>query len=331
MKTADPAPQRAAPPRRFQGQAFGIDVDSGFSVPDLPAERASGSNPSTSLSLASHDELKREWPERRAERLVERTFPDGSPMMVVEQHDDVGFHVWAPRVGRYLVREDGTSVKCAVPKVTAWRWERLLFAQVLPLAAALRGRELFHSSAVAVDDSAIAFVGLSGAGKSSIAAHLVARGASLVTDDVLALERTQFGVLAHPGTGLAGLDTRELAAMSAEGRARVGTRVGKADKVYLAVPVAEEPLPLRALYFIVRKAGGPIAVEERSSDASLLLGSSFIAYLRSARYLVDHLEMCAWIAGEVPVFEISVPPTARATDVAAQVEGHAHALLGASP
>jgi hypothetical protein len=251
-------------------------------------------------------------------------------MMVVEHHDDAGFHVWAPRVGRYLVRGDGTSVRCAVPGFTAWRWERLLFAQVLPLAAALRGRELFHSSAVALDHSAIAFVGLSGAGKSSIAAHLVAHGASLVTDDVLALERSPQGVLAHPGTGLAGLDTRELAAMSAEGRARIGTRVGKAEKAYVAVPVAKEPLPLRALYFIVRNADGRIAVEERSSDASRLLGSSFIAYLRSAQYLVDHLEMCAWIAAEVPTFEISVPSSARATDVAAEVERHAHALIGTS-
>ena len=101
-----------------------------------------------------------------------------------------------------------------------------------------------------------------------------------MTDDVLALEQSAEGVLAHPGTGLAGLDTRELAAMSPDGRARIGRRVGKADKAYVSVPVAEEPLPLRALYFIVRERGGSIEVDARSSDASHLLGSSFIAYLR---------------------------------------------------
>ena len=303
-------------------------MESAFAVPDLPGAGAAGTNPTTRLIGATYAELRKAWPRRNTERLVERTFPDGSPMMVVEHHDEAGFQVWAPRVGRYVVREDGSQVKCAVPSVTAWRWERLLFAQVLPLAAALRGRELFHSSAVEIEGSAFAFVGLSGTGKSSIAAHLVARGASLVTDDVLALEHGARSVLAHPGTGLAGLDTRELTAMDPAGRQRIGTRVGRAEKAYLAAPVTREPCPLRALYFIVRCKPGEIEVDTDTSDASLLLGSSFIAYLRDPRYLVGHLEICARIAVDVPTFVLSVPPSARALDVAAVVEAHTRTLPG---
>jgi len=252
-------------------------------------------------------------------------------MMVVERHADAGFHVWAPRYGRHLVSSDGGRVLCALPRISSWRWERLLFAQVLPLAAALHGRALFHASAVAVDGGAFAFVGLSSAGKSSIAAHLVARGARLVTDDVLALERNDNGLQAHPGTGLAGIDPRELRSMDAPGRARIGTRIGSADKAYFAVPVVREPVPLRALYFLTRGTGADVVIEPSASLAPRLLGSSFISYVDRARNLVEHLEVCARIASDVPSFDLSAPAAPSASAVAAAVAVHARGLVDRRP
>jgi hypothetical protein len=319
---------RADRTSRWHGRAFGIDVQAGFPIPELPAGRASR-NPTSAVEPASAAELRRGWPAQGAERLVERVHPNGRLMMAVEHHDDAGFHVWAPYYGRHLVSADGSLVRSALPAVAAWRWERLLFAQVLPLAAALRGRELFHASAVSLDGAAIAFVGFPGAGKSSIAAHLVAHGASLVTDDVLALEGTDAGVTAHPGSGLASVERHELAAMSAGGRARLGRRVGTADKAYFSVSVVDGPLPLRALYYITRGRVGAIEIGPSGSLPSRLLGSAFIAYLRSPQHLVDHLDVCTHVAATVPVLELSVPATARAVDVACAVERHAHALPGA--
>jgi hypothetical protein len=63
-----------------------------------------------------------------------------------------------------------------------------LAGNVLALLLTLRGLEVLHGSAVAVGDSAVAFVGHSNAGKSTLAGEACAAGASLVTDDVLALE-----------------------------------------------------------------------------------------------------------------------------------------------
>ncbi len=305
------------------GRAFGIDVHSSIAIPELPAGSRRGGNPQTTLEAASAAALRRVWPARESERALERIRPNGRPMMVVEQHAELGFHVWAPYYGRHLVSADGSSIRSALPSVPPWRWERLLFAQVLPLASTLRGRELFHASAVELDGGVVAFVGLSGAGKSSIAAHLVAGGAALVTDDVLALERTPDGVLAHPGTGLAGIHGHELAAMTPAGRARLGQRVGHADKAYLAVPVVDRPLPLRALYFVTRAADGAVEISPSESVPERLLGSSFIAYLRSPEHLVGHLDVCTHIARTVPILELSVPPTASAREVARDVEAHA--------
>lgn len=321
-------PRRSRAPGSWCGRAFGIDVEATFPVPQLPAGRGRDSWPRTILERASAAELRRAWPRRGATRLVSRTFEDGRPMMVVEHHEDAGYSVWAPRYGRHLVSDDGSSVRCALPSGAAWRWERLLFAQVLPLAAALAGRELFHASAVALNGFALAFVGLAGAGKSSVAAHLVARGSSLVTDDVLAVEPRDSGVLVFPGTSFAGLDTRELAAMSSAGRARLGARLGRSDKAYLAAPVAEGPLSLRALYFLSRGTRRSISIDQASPSPSRLLGSGFITYLRSSGHLVRHLDVCARIAAEVPTVEVSAPSSASAKEIAAAVEAHAREALG---
>lgn len=309
------------------GRAFGIDVRAGFAIPELPAGGRAG-NPLSTVEPASAGELRREWSARGTERLLERVHLDGRLMMAVERHDDAGFQIWAPYYGRHLVSPDGSRVRSALPAVAPWRWERLLFAQVLPLAAALRGRELFHASAVALGDTAVAFVGSSGAGKSSIAAQLVARGASLVTDDVLALERTADGVDAHPGSMLAGVERHELAAMSRAERARLGPRIGSAEKIYLSCQVADGPLPLKALYYITRGVGSSLEIRPSGSLPTRLLGSSFIAYLRSPDHLVGHLEVCTHVAATVPILEVSVPETARAVDVAAAVERHADGLPG---
>ncbi len=312
----------------FRGHAFGLSVASRYAIPELPAGGGPRGAPGTTLDRAEPGELERELTEEGSERLIGRVHLDGRLMMAVDRHDGAGYHVWAPRYGRHLVSVDGSRIRSELPAVAAWRWERLLFAQVLPLAAALRGRELFHASAVALGSSAFAFVGLSGSGKSSLAAHLVAGGATLVTDDVLALEPTPDGVLAHPGARLKGVAAHELAAMTGSGRARLGRRVGKADKVYLSAPVAEGPLPLRGLYYLTRVRGGRLGINASGSLPSRLLGSSFIAYLSSPEHLVEHLEVCTHLAATVPVLELSVPRSVAAPELAEAVERHAASLAG---
>ena len=60
----------------------------------------------------------------------------------------------------------------------------LLAGTVTAFLLALRGETVLHASAVAIDGAAVAFVGQSGRGKSTIAALLCVAGAELVTDDV---------------------------------------------------------------------------------------------------------------------------------------------------
>jgi hypothetical protein len=66
---------------------------------------------------------------------------------------------------------------------------------------ALRGESVLHASAVAFDAAALACLGSSGMGKSSLAALLCAHGARLITDDLLRLQEDGDGWRCYPGAG----------------------------------------------------------------------------------------------------------------------------------
>jgi hypothetical protein len=59
---------------------------------------------------------------------------------------------------------------------------------LVALILELRGQCVLHASAVEIDGLAVAFVGLSGQGKTTVATMLCVEGAPLVTDDVLPVE-----------------------------------------------------------------------------------------------------------------------------------------------
>lgn len=59
---------------------------------------------------------------------------------------------------------------------------------------------VLHASAVQLNGHAVAFVGASGMGKSTLAAAMCSLGCGLVADDVLRVDVTADGVLVHPGS-----------------------------------------------------------------------------------------------------------------------------------
>jgi hypothetical protein len=74
-----------------------------------------------------------------------------------------------------------------------------LLGHVLSFSLLAFGVEPLHATAVCIDGKAIALLGDCGCGKSTLAAALMARGASLVTDDLMVLQPSGCGWIVHPG------------------------------------------------------------------------------------------------------------------------------------
>jgi hypothetical protein len=266
-------------------------------------------------------ELDRRWHDAEPTLLVDRRHPDGRPFLSVAFDATLGYRVSAPGHGTHLVSPRGDSIASSVRDRPHRRWQRLFFAQVLPLAATAAGLDVLHAGAVESNGHAVALVGCSGVGKSSVVAHLVAGGAAFFTDDVLAIEACGTGLEAHPGAAAASLAFEELSSMSAYERARVArTTWGRDDgKVQLDVGSLGSPAQLSAVFFLRRTPGGETPSVEQSDSAAALLGAAFLPYVRTPSRMAMHLAVAAAVGGSGRTYTVTIPPSTSARAAAAHI------------
>src|SRR5205823_1032857 len=102
-----------------------------------------------------------------------------------------------------------------------------------------------HASVVARDGAAVACVGSSGAGKSTIAARLCSQGWELLADDIASIDFDADGVAVAPTEAEHWLDRAALAWLDPRRRPRRG------DKIPVApIRVAKGPARLRGIVFL---------------------------------------------------------------------------------
>lgn len=317
----------------LRARAFGLEIDASFAVPGLSPVCAAGPfGPMTRLDLATREEIDAWWSEDGVTRVLEEHSQDegtdAGPSRTIDVHPSLGYRLYARHFGLARISADGASVLCAPPEEEApWSWQRFLVGRILPWAAVLRGFEVFHASAVAIDGRAIALTGPTGAGKTSLALRLVEQGAAFLTDDVLAVDRHDGELMAHPGAGIASVRPVERAAFSEVAWDGLGTVLGESDKTYVAVPRVERPLPLTAIFFVGR-GDGPAVEPLASPDPRLLLGSTFVLGVQTPSRLRNQLDVCAAIARTVPAYRLRVAPGVDAATLAEMVR-EAAAAAGA--
>ncbi|MGH9049590.1 MAG: hypothetical protein ACRDY4_07675 [Acidimicrobiia bacterium] len=288
-----------------RGNAFGLGLEVGFECPGLPPPPTGDrdTRPPVRLELARPADLP----------------ANGG------RGASVDYLLEADGYGTFLVPADGASVLCSPADAAPWQWQRYLVGQILPLVAVLHGFEAFHASVIALGRGAVAFVGRSGAGKSSIAAALVARGAGFVADDVLVVGTDDDPIRAYPGFGLTSLHRDVLALLPGGTTEWLGPQVG-ADQhgVRIAVDVVPGALPLTAVYFLGRATRSDGSLIERIDpvDPRVVLAGSYNLLVRTVERRIRHLDVCARLARDVECFRIAIAPGSGPTDVAAAVEAH---------
>ncbi|MEH2349206.1 MAG: serine/threonine protein kinase [Nostoc sp.] len=184
-------------------QFYGLNLSINRLLPGL-----AGVNSSTSIDVAIDlvGEQQSQLP------LLEQTFWN----VPLEWYQKTGFLLWTTHQDdgtywrirsfdgvdclEFILNPDGSQV---------WGfWSRdalftdvvsLLLGCVLGHLLRLRGVTCLHASVVAVDDSAIAILGQSGAGKSTTAAALASRGFSVLADDIAALIPDEKRFWVQPG------------------------------------------------------------------------------------------------------------------------------------
>jgi hypothetical protein len=211
-------------------------------------------------------------------------------------------------IGRFAIRRGREIVVDAAGGADEPAVRDCLLGPALALALMQRGRLVLHATAVVVDGHAVAFVGASGAGKSTTAAAFHAQGCRLLADDFLAIAMDGAESLVHAGP--ARFKFRADAAVHFGGHASMNEDLawsGPKRMLVLREPAPSDPLPLARIY--VLEAGERTGAEPLSGQAALLAllpHAGPLPRLRQAE-TGPYLQSCARLASRVPVVRLHRP------------------------
>ena len=224
-----------------------------------------------------------------------------------------GIHLRFPALADFIVSAHGCAVRAIpIPTLDKATLDHLHLNQVLPLALSAQGIPVFHASGVEFGGGALAFLGVSGRGKSTLATHLALQGAPLITDDGLVLdwEDDHYRALpSHPSVRL-WQDSQDML---------IGTRLSAAPAVsytskvrFLAdnlLPLSDGPRPLRRAYFLGEGDSDDIAIIPMSAAEAAVewVKHSFLLDIGDKKRLASHFNQIGQLAALGISYRLNYP------------------------
>lgn len=240
------------------------------------------------------------------------TFPDGT-LWTEFYRAGGGYLLRFPDLADFEISADGFGVACfPVPGVVEATVQHLYLNQVLPLVLSKQGKLVFHASAVEAGQGAIAFVGESGRGKSTLAASFAVSGHRFLTDDGLVLEPigTGYEVLpSHPSIRL--WDDSESALIPpTAGRAPPVSYTSKARFLAGAELIfCAESRPLRRVFFLGDGSAPAIELSALTPAQALVewVKHSFLLDIEERPRLASHFDQVAALAHQPIHYRLDYP------------------------
>lgn len=226
------------------------------------------------------------------------------------QSDD--YVVRFPDLADFTISLDRRTVTCApAPNVTDEAIAHLYFNQIVPLVMGCDGDLVLHGSAVVVDGRAIAFLGSSRRGKSTLAAAFARAGNPFLTDDGLILDADDAGYLVRPRAPILHLcpDSEAAILQTAEILPRDKEKKGKIS-ARLEIPFHDQPVPLAAIFLLAQPQGVERTEMVRLSPSvavSELLSHSFILDVEHRRRVEDLFDRLANVAERIACYTLDYP------------------------
>lgn len=248
---------------------------------------------------------------------------DGSEWLLFHKYANGDYLLRFPGFADFRVNRSGTKA-CAKAMEHVHRdlIEHLYLNQVRPLMLAHQGNLVLHGSAVVQHGRAMAFVGASGDGKSTLATYLALQGSPLVSDDGLTVETNGDQAMVLPGHRSVRLWPDSLQEVLGNDGERI-LPVPYSSKARIAndqrIVHTSEPSPLQALMLLDgHEEDGPVALHLLSPTDALmsLLAHAFLLDHRQPAQIERQFEQMATLVKQVPVYRMYYP---RRYDRLAQV------------
>ena len=236
-------------------------------------------------------------------------FDDGTIWTEFHRRDD-GYLLRFPGLADFDVSADGKTVVAHPAESTdETTLEHLYINQLVPLALSRQGVPAFHASAVTVRGGCIAFLGRTGAGKSTLAASFALGNSAFLTDDGLMVEESGYGYTALPSHASLRLWDDSVAAMISADMARAGP-VSYSDKTRLlageALTYHDEPAPLLGAFLLDVEEPEEITITELDGTDRYRawLENSFLLDVEDEDLLARHFDWTHRVSAAVPTFRL---------------------------
>jgi hypothetical protein len=293
----------------FHAVAYGLHIRSTHPIPGLaPAQGPAPDAPDVDIVLgqpidAGADEADAHYVSPHLNKL-------GEPIVTIRRRPGEGGFVWLYHDGlRYQVDAAGRHIVVYWPGTGSIEEAALnLLGPILGFVLRLRGRVCLHASALAVDGRALVLIGPQFSGKSTTAAALLARGLTLVSEDVVPLVDHGDHFDALPGYPLVRLWPSSVGMLYGEGAdlplltpTRNKRRLDVADR---GLRFASAQMPLAAVYRLDRRVDDARApwISPVTSSAALmaLVGDTYTNYALSPAMRAREFELLGRLSSHVP-------------------------------
>ena len=240
------------------------------------------------------------------------TFPDGTVWTCFYRNDG-DYRLRFPELADFEVSGNGDTVRCwPVPGISEYTVEHLYLNQVLPLVLGKQGKLVFHASAIETGSGALVFMGVSGRGKSTLAASFATHGFRFLTDDGLLLEEKKGRYQVQPSHPSIRLWQDSQEALVAEDAA-IAPPVQHTSKArFLAgedMAFCGEARPLQRIYFLGEGTASAVEFQPMVPSEALieLVRHSFLLDIEEQTQLAQHFDRLARLVSRPIFYRLDYP------------------------
>lgn len=228
-------------------------------------------------------------------------------------HTEGGYLLRFPDLADFEVSADGTRVVGQpAPDSDDVTVEHLYVNQLVPLAMSRQGRPAYHASGVTVPGGAVAFLGRTGAGKSTLAASFALGGSAFLTDDALLIEESETGCRLLPSHASLRLWDDSVEALIDDDNPQAEP-ISYSTKTRLlaggGLAYADAWQPLLAAYVLTGEDAADISIAPLNGLDRYMawISNSFLLDIEDHELLAKHFEWTHRISAAVPTFSLEYP------------------------
>lgn len=244
-----------------------------------------------------------------------RLRPDGEPWLTVAAREGAYALRFPDRADFVLTGNGRTIVGYRRRRTALGAFRHLFLDQVLPLVLSHRGVTVLHASAFVGEGGAVAFIGATGVGKSTLAASFGADGWPLMADDAVVLRERRGVVATIPAYSGLRVWPDALAAFGfGRGAPRVSDesdkrRIGASDPGFT---FANRATPLHRVYLLDPRRRGhalPPRIDPLSRRETIieLIKHSYVMDVTDRAHMVDHLDRLTRECAPLGVRRVTYP------------------------